>query len=107
MSEIERAIEIIEDISFCDHAHKNGLCTYSTTGCSDCDISHAKIVALTALREQTEREKGCNYCLQTWPDRAAAGVSDIWHGNKLSVGYGVYREIKFCPMCGKRLEVEP
>ena len=62
MSEIERAIEIIEDISFCDHAHKNGLCTYSTTGCSDCDISHAKIVALTALRKQAERSKGCEWC---------------------------------------------
>ncbi len=78
--------------------------------CGNCDCCKkdgcAVYVAIDALREQTERGKGCNYCLQTWPDRAAAGVSDIWHGNKLSVGYGVYREIKFCPMCGKRLEVE-
>ncbi len=48
--------------------------------------------------------EGCDYCLSTWPERAADGFSDIWHGNKLSVGYGVFREISYCPMCGKRLE---
>lgn len=104
MNEIERAIvyfeeavresdEIIED---CSPALQTELT----------EQKEHFVVALASLREQTERGKGCNYCLQTWPDRAAAGVSDIWHGNKLSVGYGVYREIKFCPMCGKRLEVE-
>lgn len=51
--------------------------------------------------------EGCDYCLSTWPERAADGFSDIWHGNKLSVGYGVYREIGYCPMCGKRLEDKP
>lgn len=56
-----------------------------------------------ALREKQARESGCDYCLATWPNHAG-GLSDIWHGNQLSVGYGIYREINYCPMCGKRLE---
>jgi hypothetical protein len=81
-------------------AHANEWETPITLG----DHLDAAADALAALREQAERSKGCDYCLSTWPDRAADGFSDIWHKNKLSVGYGVYREIKFCPMCGKRLE---
>ena len=47
--------------------------------------------------------KGCNYCLKTNPEYA--GCSDIWHDNELSVGYGNYIEINFCPMCGRYLRV--
>jgi hypothetical protein len=86
MSEIEYAIECLEFGNIQD------------------DL--ARETALAALREKRERDKGCDYCLSTWPERAADGFSDIWHGNKLSVGYGVYREIGYCPMCGKRLEVK-
>jgi len=45
--------------------------------------------------------KGCNYCLKTNPEYT--GCSDIWYDNKLSVGYGNYIEINFCPMCGRYL----
>ena len=45
--------------------------------------------------------KGCDYCLKTNPEYA--GCSDIWHDNKLSIGYGNYIEINFCPMCGRCL----
>lgn len=46
-------------------------------------------------------KEGCNYCLKTNPEYT--GCSDIWHDNKLSVGYGNYIEINFCPMCGRHL----
>jgi hypothetical protein len=91
MNEIEYAITNLEEFLEAD------------IGQGDLHMCSAEI-ALAALREQAERSKGCDYCLSTWPDRAADGFSDIWHKNKLSVGYGVYREIKFCPMCGRRLE---
>ena len=57
------------------------------------------MLAAEALREQAERSKGCEYC-----NSENGQGTDIWHGNQLSVGYGVYRAIKFCPMCGKSLK---
>jgi|GEM_PF-4059078 len=40
---IKDVSEIISEISFCDWAHENKLCTYKSTGYSDCEISQAKI----------------------------------------------------------------
>lgn len=93
MAEIEKAIK-----------HFDGLQKrYTTThNGKHCELVKA---AIAALREKQARESGCDYCLTTWPNHAG-GLSDIWHGNQLSVGYGIYREINYCPMCGKRLEVE-
>jgi hypothetical protein len=95
--------EAIESLNGCivSEEYENGKANGNVT----CDLTREILdMAIAALREQAERSKGCDYCLSTWPDRAADGFSDIWHKNKLSVGYGIYREIKFCPMCGKRLE---
>lgn len=54
--------------------------------------------AIAALREQEQREQGCDWC---------------WHFSNdpqhlLSGGNGMYAEIiyKFCPMCGRKL-LEP
>jgi hypothetical protein len=85
MNEIERAINLIS----------GGEIDYS--GIYDCELNERVTeVALTALREKAERSKGCEYC-----QSENGQGTDIWHGNQLSVGYGVYRAIKFCPMCGK------
>lgn len=43
--------------------------------------------------------KPCPYCN---PETPGAGT-DIHRGNQLNVGYGVYREINYCPMCGGKL----
>lgn len=65
-------------------------------GIVDSSLGDACKLALVALREKQERVKGCEYC-----QSENGQGTDIWHGNQLSVGYGVYRAIKFCPMCGK------
>jgi hypothetical protein len=62
-----------------------------------------KTLELCDALEKAERESGCDYCLITWPNYVG-GLSDIWHGNQLSVGYGIYREINYCPMCGRPLK---
>ena len=87
MNEIEQAIENLE---------------YFIGGdCCDNQMDFLEEIelALAALREKQEREDGCEYC-----QSENGQGTDIWHGNQLSVGYGVYRAIKFCPMCGKSLE---
>jgi hypothetical protein len=89
MNEIERAIDIIS--------------TYNNTIAVNPDFECAMDAAIAALREKQARESGCDYCLTTWPNYVG-WLSDIWHGNQLSVGYGVYREINYCPMCGAKLE---
>ena len=56
---------------------------------------------LEEVRNIRSNRKGCDYCLKTNPEYA--GCSNIWHDNKLSIGYGNYIEINFCPMCGRYL----
>lgn len=59
--------------------------------------THARL-AVSALREQAEREEGCEYCngpsnayvaIQKFPTRGMIGTAP-----------------NFCPMCGRRLEVK-
>jgi hypothetical protein len=50
-------------------------------------------LALTALSEKAEREKGCEYCDDNFK---------FWQA-QIS---GELPNVRFCPMCGKRLEVE-
>ena len=52
-------------------------------------------MAMEALREQAERGKGCDYCGLIYKlDGASYGTDSVIIENR------------FCPMCGKRLEVE-
>mgnify|MGYP007120239574 CR=1 FL=1 len=44
---------------------------------------------------------GCKYCTSTNGEG-----TDIFDGDRLSVGYGVYRKINYCPMCGRKLRKE-
>lgn len=56
------------------------------SGIYDCELNERTTeVILNALREQQERSKGCEHC-RGWDSRCGAN---------------------YCPMCGKRLEVEP
>lgn len=75
--------------------------------------------AIQALKEKQEREKGCEYCKNGRPlvvgETNDKGIS-IWSPNILHAygydfhGYGVNgigAKIKCCPMCGRKLEVQP
>ena len=69
-----------------------------------CEIANERDKALarleaevrTSLHEAQERDKGCDHCNLIYKmDGASYGTTDEIIDNK------------FCPMCGKRLEVEP
>lgn len=103
MTEIERAIETLEE----------RFMTMSMCG----DIEYCKAqnraldIAIAALREQAEREKGCEYCndqeVIAW-DMCNDGIVIESNGKMHMLSGGDWEaEIDFCPMCGKRLEVEP
>jgi len=65
-------------------------------GFSAADIKRHINVAIEALREKAEMENGCDYC----------GLIYKLDGDS----YGTDSEIidnKYCPMCGRRLEVNP
>lgn len=62
------------------------------------DYIEAIKTAISALRAQ-EKEP-CEFC------EGKDGEGFIIHGNKLSLGYGIYREINLCPMCGRPLKGE-
>ena len=78
MDEIQKAID--DMCGECTLKHRVDACL-----AADC----SRRIYVTALREQAEREKGCEHC-RGWDSRCGAS---------------------YCPMCGrelgKRLEVEP
>ena len=70
--------------------------------CGDCLTcaahDEALDMAISALREQEERSKGCEFCAETLKrfDHVLA-VADYCEDD-------IVYEPKFCPMCGRRLE---
>lgn len=67
-------------------------------------------MAIAAIREQEERERGCEYCNE---DRdgyrkmiGAFSITNPFHGNvwNLETRHCKPRQIYFCPMCGRRLQ---
>jgi|WetSurMetagenome_2_1015567.scaffolds.fasta_scaffold481484_2 hypothetical protein len=81
MNEIEKDIETIsgmEQFECC---------------CPDCDRRRPALLhAIQALREKQEREKGCKIC--------TAGDGEF------TVKCLKWNDYKFCPMCGRKLEVD-
>lgn len=72
-------------------------------------------LALAALREQEQREQGCEYCDGTekdlyYQDGACAQMIDLVYisGNRIECDFGCKAwgsfEIKYCPMCGRKLK---
>ena len=79
------------------------------------DIQSANL-AIAALREQAERSKGCVFCnderhrIREVFDEGTAKIIDAENRYALSVDTSrdaAIFNIFYCPMCGKRLEVEP
>lgn len=72
-------------------------------------------MAITALREQEQRELGCEYCDGTetdlyYQDGACHQMNDRVYiaGNRVECDFGCKAwgafEIRFCPMCGRKLK---
>lgn len=55
------------------------------------------VVALAALREKTERSKGCEYCLSRF------GIA-AHHVNQAGMQTGTKINANFCPVCGAFLQ---
>lgn len=55
--------------------------------------------AIPALCEKVEREKGCEYC------NSRFGIA-THHTNEAGLQAGTKRNAKYCPNCGRRLEVK-
>lgn len=81
-------------------------------------VSDACVLAVAALREQEEREKGCKYCTDSKSIyHRSSGIHDSMDedayisGNSLVVDIGCHSygsvDIKICPMCGRRLSQPP
>ncbi len=80
-----------------------------------CFSWEAGAIALAALREKQEREKGCEYC--SWerangkrktPIMLDAVLADNGRfvSNCQHCGGGKVSTFVYCPMCGRRLEVK-
>ena len=64
------------------------------------------VLAAAALREQAERS-GCEYCKDMKYMPFAEHKVYIDGNGKLDVDSDEDFQLNFCPMCGRRLEVEP
>lgn len=84
------AIKILEGFYHSEKAEKYG------------DVPQARGLAISALQERIDREKGCEYCRRKCFDRV--GIDN--HGVYLSSGSSWPPEsekFRLCPMCGKPL----
>lgn len=91
MNEIEKQITILHELQC--KCVENGFFS---------DIELAE----TALQEKAEREKGCEYCLRM--ANMPFEEHDVYiDGNgKLDVDADEDYQLNFCPMCGRKLEVD-
>lgn len=70
-------------------------------------------MAVAALREQEERERGCEYCNEDSEGYrkmiGAFSITNPFHGNVLNIEtcHCKPRQIYFCQMCGRRLSQQP
>lgn len=70
-------------------------------------------MAVAALREQEEREKGCEYCNEDCDGYrkmiGAFSITNPLHGNvwNIETCHCKPRQIYFCPMCGRMLTEPP
>ncbi len=98
MNEIKRAIAYFEDsIRASDEIIAD--CSPALQAELD-EQKECFIVGVEALRSEAERSKGCEYC------NSRFGIASH-HINEAGLQAGTKRVANYCPMCGKRLEVEP
>ena len=72
-------------------------------------VLDACVRAVADLREQEERERGCEYCNEDGDGYrkmfGAFSITNPFHGNvwNLDTRHCKPQQINFCPMCGRRL----
>ena len=101
---IEEAIKYLKGMIFTQDFHPSTL-----------RAKAVNTMAIAALREQAERSKGCEYCLQG--EDLAYGHDSMQRTGRIYIDSNLltadlYSEsmavaVCCCPMCGRRLEVEP
>ena len=100
MSEIEKAIETLKQVSDLD--------TKLHLNISNYDL----LTAIEALREKQEREKGCEWCngkLKKYQSSIQDGSFARITPNKPELyvlakdTLSTYFDINYCPMCGRKL----
>ena len=99
MNEIE-AISVLETrIKYPNSDTYGGMCEAEYQ-------QEAVVLALEALREKAERERGCEWCKIGLRFECYLVDDD---GHTASIQDHVVQTViaDFCPICGKRLEVEP
>ncbi|HEX3018585.1 MAG TPA: hypothetical protein VHP31_12145 [Caproicibacter sp.] len=91
MSEIQKAIETLSDFGKQVTVKADG--AYEKT-----DFIEAKKLAITTLKEQAEREKGCKYCNGLAHGGNADGETLRELETRARITHG-----NFCPNCGRDL----
>ena len=85
----EEMLQLLESIKFCDVDEVKKI--------------KAMNMAISALREQEERSKGCEFCKGAkyiYGELSASGYVDSDH----DFVHEQYGDLSICPMCGRRLE---
>ena len=78
---------------------------FSFSPIGDGDLHRESVeLALSALREQAERDKGCEYCKQVIATVKMDFETDSILGE--NKWFSSTRRPKYCPMCGRRLEAQ-
>lgn len=114
MNDIEKVVTIEDAIAWFEWELADGKCN------DHCPQCNANEMALDTLREVQKREKGCEFCHK--PYSSISGVNDdksiVYLGTERPYAKGNTEylhhmdragrmnafKIKFCPMCGRRLE---
>lgn len=84
---IEEIISYMHSDAYCD-APSNEACT----------------VAVAALRENLEREKGCPWCKEDSEGYVRKAGAYSIHNGMLTTGHCKPIGIKYCPWCGRKIK---
>ena len=96
MTEIEQAIYLLRE------GAENW--RYTSQEWLDDKDAEAISLAIEALKEKTEREKGCEYCVNL--TESATTLSFKAKGNGVKVVFDCDFDMEYCPKCGRKLVSE-
>jgi hypothetical protein len=98
MNDIEKAVTIEDAIAWFEWELADGKCN------DHCPQCNANEMALDTLREVQKREKGCEFCKDV-PSRYRGIRAEGFYQVAADEVYNPELQVSFCPVCGKRLEV--
>lgn len=71
----------------------------------ECCHNCAQRMAKVALREKTERDKGCEYCTGLSKYKGF-GYAEFFHQTAVDECFEISIDVKSCPNCGRKLNDE-